>query len=287
MRANQAVHRVATMCRVLDVSSSGYYAWRSRRPSCRAIQDAALCEQIRASHERSRGTYGAPRVWADLRAGGVVVSRKRVARSMRALGLAGVSRRRPIVTTRRSDQARPAPDLVERVFTAKGPNRLWVSDITYVPTAAGFVYLAVVVDVWSRRVVGWSMASHLRTELVLAALEMALRQRRPTEVIHHSDQGCQYTSIAFGKRCREAGVKPSTGSVGDCYDNAMCESFFATLECELLGRRRFLTRQEARKEVFEFLEGWYNPHRRHSALGYLSPAEFERRHLAERLEVAA
>jgi putative transposase len=156
MRANQAVHRVATMCRVLDVSSSGYYAWRSRRPSRRAVQDAALCEQIRASHERSRGTYGAPRVWADLRAGGVVVSRKRVARLMRALGLAGVSRRRPIVTTRRSDQARPAPDLVERVFTAKGPNRLWVADITYVPTAAGFVYLAVVVDVWSRRVVGWS-----------------------------------------------------------------------------------------------------------------------------------
>lgn len=287
MRANQAVHKVATMCRVLGVSSSGYYAWRSRRPSRRAVQDAALSERIRASHERSRGTYGAPRVRADLRAGGVVVSRKRVARLMRALGLVGVSRRRYIVTTRRNEEARPAPDLVDRAFTAEGPNRLWVADITYVPTAAGKFYLAVVVDVWSRRVVGWSMASHLRTELVLAALEMALSQRRPAEVIHHSDQGCQYTSIAFGNRCREAGVKPSMGSVGDCYDNAMCESFFATLECELLDRRRFLTRQQARTEIFQFVEGWYNPHRRHSALGYISPAEFERRYFSERLELAA
>jgi putative transposase len=155
---------------------------------------------------------------------------------------------------------------------------LWIADITYVPTWAGFLYLAVVVDAWSRRVVGWSMATHLRTELVLEALNMALGQRRPGEVIHHSDQGCQYTSIAFGLRCREAGVRPSTGSVGDCFDNAMCESFFATLECELLDRRRFRTQAEARMAIFDFIEGWYNPHRRHSSLGYESPLSYEKLH---------
>jgi putative transposase len=204
------------------------------------------------------------------------VSRKRVARLMREAGLRGASRRRPITTTVR-DANRPAPDLVKRDFTAAGRDRLWVADITYIPTVSGFLYLSVVVDAWSRRVVGWSMATHLRTELVLEALNMALGQRRPQEVIHHSDQGTQYTSIAFGQRCREAGVRPSMGSVGDCFDNALCESFFATLECELLERRRFRTQGEARMAVFEFLEGWYNPQRRHSALGYLSPAEFERR----------
>jgi putative transposase len=196
---------------------------------------------------------------------------------MREAGWVGASRRRRIATTVRDGKARPAPDLVKRDFTSQRRDQLWVADITYIPTAVGFLYLAVVVDAWSRRVVGWSMATHLRTELVLAALDMALEQRRPHEVIHHSDQGTQYTSIAFGQRCREAGVRPSMGSVGDCFDNALCESFFATLECELLERRRFKTPEEARSAVFEFLEGWYNRHRRHSALGYLSPAEFERR----------
>jgi putative transposase len=156
------------------------------------------------------------------------------------------------------------------------PNRLWVADITYVPTWAGFLYLAVVLDAFSRKVVGWAMETHLRTELVLAALNMALGQRRPAEVIHHSDQGSQYTSLAFGKRCQETGVRPSMGSAGDCFDNAMCESFFATLECELLERRRFKTQVEARMAIFDFIEGWYNPHRRHSALGYRSPIEYER-----------
>jgi putative transposase len=164
---------------------------------------------------------------------------------------------------------------VNRDFTATGPDQLWVADITYIKTWVGFLYLAVVLDAWSRRVVGWSMALHLRTELVLEALDMALWQRRPKAVIHHSDQGCQYTSIAFGQRCRQAGVRPSMGSRGDCYDNAMCESFFATLECELLDRRSFRTQAEARMAIFDFIEGWYNPHRRHSALGYLSPALFE------------
>jgi len=183
----------------------------------------------------------------------------------------------------RDRDARPAPDLVERNFTAAAPNRLWVADITYIPTWAGFLYLAVVLDVFSRRIVGWAMETYLRTELVLKALDMALGQRRPGEVIHHSDQGSQYTSLAFGQRCREAEVRPSMGSVGDCFDNAMCESFFATLECELLDRRRFKTQIEARMAVFDFIEGWYNPHRRHSALDYLSPINYERSHLQQTL----
>jgi len=275
--ANQAKYSVRRMCDLLGVSPSGYYAWKSREASSRAVADKELRDQIGAIYERSRGTYGAPRIQAELAANGTRVSRKRVARLMREAGWVGASRRRRIATTVRDVKARPAPDLVNRDFTSPGRDRLWVADITYIPTAAGFLYLAVVVDAWSRRVVGWSMATHLRTQLVLAALDMALEQRRPREVIHHSDQGTQYTSIAFGQRCREAGVRPSMGSVGDCFDNALCESFFATLECELLERRRFKTQEEARSAVFEFLEGWYNRHRRHSALGYLSPAEFERR----------
>jgi len=275
--AHQAVHRVTTMCRVLGVSPSGYYAWRKRPLAPRARADGALTAQIQVVHRESRGTYGAPRIHADLAAQGVRVGRKRVARLMRTVGLQGVSRRK-FRTTVRDETARPAPDLVDRQFTAAGPDRLWVADITYVPTWAGFLYLAVVLDAWSRRVVGWAMATHLRTELVLAALDMAVAQRRPTDVIHHSDQGCQYTSLAFGRRCREAGVRPSMGSVGDAYDNALCESFFATLECELLDRQRFPTQAEARLAVFDFLEGWYNPRRRHSALDYLSPMRFERTH---------
>jgi len=197
---------------------------------------------------------------------------------MKESGVAGVSRRRSVRTTRRDPAARPAPDLVDRKFAASGPNQLWVADITYVPTLAGFLYLAVVLDVWSRKIVGWAMSSRLATQLVLEALAMAVEQRRPaSSVIHHSDQGCQYTSTEFGKRCREAGVRPSMGSVADCYDNAMCESFFATLECELLDRMRFADRQEAELAVFDFIEGFYNTHRRHSALANLSPAAFELR----------
>jgi putative transposase len=194
---------------------------------------------------------------------------------MKASALRGVSRRKSTVTTRRDRSARPAPDLVDRKFVADKPNALWVGDITYVPTWAGFLYLAVVLDVWSRKIVGWAMASHLRTSLVTAALDMAIAQRSPADVIYHSDQGCQYTSIEFGKRCREAGVRPSMGSVGDCYDNAMCESFFATLECELIDRSTFRNHDEARDAIFDFIEGFYNTHRRHSALGYHSPVQFE------------
>ena len=263
------------MCRVLEVSSSGYYAWRKRQPSKRTQEDQQLRQKIRTIHERSRGTYGAPRIHAELADAGVHVGRKRVARLMRAENLRGVSRRKVQHTTQRKPGARPAPDLVQRNFTASAPNRLWVADITYVATWSGWLYLAVVVDVWSRKVVGWAMSTHLRTTLVIEALQMAVQQRRPQGVIHHSDQGSQYTSVAFGQRCREAGVRPSMGSVGDCYDNALCESFFATLECELLDRNTFHSPTEARQAVFTFIEGWYNPHRRHSAINYLSPNRYE------------
>jgi putative transposase len=273
------MYPIATMCRLLGVSASGYHAWQGRAPSARAQGDAALLDRIRKIHSASRNTYGAPRIHAELADEGISVGRKRVARLMRAAGLVGVSRRKWVRTTRRDEAARPAPDLVERDFTADAPDRLWVADITYIATWAGFLYLAVVLDAFSRRVVGWAMATHLRTSLVLDALDMALAQRRAKDVIHHSDQGSQYTSLAFGRRCREAGVRPSMGSVGDCYDNALCESFFATLECELLDRHRFRTQAEARMAVFEFIEGWYNPHRRHSSIGYLSPINYERNHI--------
>jgi putative transposase len=209
-----------------------------------------------------------------------------VARLMLNAGLVGVSHRKSTVTTVR-DGARQAPDLVDRNFTVDQPNRLWVADITYIPTWGGFLYLAVVLDAFSRRIVGWSMATTLHMQVVLDALNMALWQRRPSGVIHHSDHGSQYTSIEFGKRCREAGVRPSMGSVGDAYDNAMAESFFATLECELLDRCRFKTQAEARMAVFQFIEGFYNPRRRHSSLGYLSPIAFERQYAATALEPGA
>ena len=275
MKVNQAAYRIASMCRLLGVSPSGYYAYWTREPSARSKRDAQLKARIQAIHSWSRGTYGAPRIHAELADEGTHVGRKRVARLLRELGLAGVSRRKRTRTTRRDHDARPAPDLVERHFVASRPDALWVADVTYVPTWAGFVYLAVVVDAFSRRVVGGSMATHLRTELVLEALNMALWQRRPASVIHHSDQGCQYTSFAFGKRCRLMGVRPSMGSVGDCYDNAMAESFFATLECELIDRHSFKTQAEAKMAIFEFIEGWYNPHRRHSSLGQQSPLNYE------------
>ena len=276
MSANQAAFSIAAMARVLGVSESGYHAWRSRPPSARAVEDKMLLKKIRTVHATSRETYGSPRIHAELRATGHRHGRKRIARLMRGAAVTGASRRRKgVTTTRRDKNARPAPDLVDRDFTAGGPDKLWVADITFVPTANGFMYLAVVLDAWSRKIVGWSMANHLRTELVLDALEMAIGQRRAGDVIHHSDQGSQYTSLAFGGRCREIGVRPSMGSVGDAYDNAMCESFFATLECELLERRRFASQAEAKMACFSFIEGWYNPVRLHSALGYRSPMDYE------------
>jgi len=276
MTANQAVHSITRMASTLGVSRSGFYAWAERGPSSRAVADAGLIKQIRAVYEASRQTYGAPRIHAELAENGIQVGRKRVERLMKAGGLKGVSRRKAVRTTIPDNRVRPASDLVDRNFTADRPNQLWVADITYVPTWAGFLYLAVVLDAFSRRIVGWAMGYDLKAQLVLDALNMAIGQRKPKDVIHHSDQGSQYTSIAFGLRCKEAGVRPSMGSVGDAYDNAMCESFFATLECELLARRKFQTKAEARMAVFEFIEGWYNPGRRHSALGYQSPINYEK-----------
>jgi putative transposase len=275
VKANQALFRVATMCRVLEVSRSGFYAWRKRAPSARAQANAVLLAAIEEIHKESDKTYGAPRIHAELEERGPQASLNRVARVMKEAEIQGVSPRKWKRTTLRAKGTRPAPDLVDRDFTATGPNQLWVADITYISTWAGFLFLAIVLDVWSRRIVGWAMATHLKTDLVLQALDMALEQRRPWGVIHHSDQGCQYTSLAFGRRCDLMGVRPSMGSVGDAYDNAMAESFFGTLECELLDRYSFRTPVEARTAVFRYIEGWYNPRRRHSSLGYLSPAKFE------------
>lgn len=277
MRAYQADYPITMLCRMLEVSPSGFYAWCKRPPSARRQADMMLGDRIEALYRQSRSTYGRPRLHADLRDEGIAISGKRLARLMRERHIHGVSRRKGTITTIRDRDARPAPDLVDRKFRADRPDQLWVADITYIPTWAGFLYLAVVLDVYSRRIVGWAMANHLRTELVLEALDMAIFRRRPNDVIHHSDQGCQYTSIAFGKRCEKEGIRPSMGSVGDCYDNAMCESFNATLECELLANHKFKNQREAALEVFDFIEGWYNPHRRHSALGYLSPNNYERR----------
>jgi len=265
------------LCRVHNVSESGFYAWSSRTPAARARANLALGDRIEAIYRQSRSTYGRPRIQAELLDCGIRAGDKRVARLMRERQCYGASRRKWIVTTTRDREATASADLVKRDFTASLPDQLWVADITYVPTYTGFLFLAVVLDVCTRRVVGWATANHMRKELVVDALDMAIFRRRPKAVVHHSDHGSQYTSIAFGKRCKEAGVTTSMGSIGDCFDNAMCESFNATLECELLAQNRFKTQREASLAIFDFIEGWYNPHRRHSALGYLSPNNFERR----------
>ncbi len=279
MKANQAEYPVQMMARTLGVSRSGFYAFYNRPPSVRSMADAELYERIEEIHTHSKQTFGAPRIHAELGDEGIHVGRKRIARLMKANGLRGVSRRKYVVTTQRDPRARPASDLEDRNFYADAPNVLWVADITYVPTWAGFLFLAVVLDAFSRRIVGWAMGDRQKAQLVIDAMNMAITQRKPQNVIHHSDQGSQYTSVAFGLRCKEMGVRASTGSVGDCFDNAMCESFFATLECELLDRRKFKTKTEARGACFEFIEGWYNPSRRHSALGYQSPINYERNKL--------
>jgi putative transposase len=275
----KARYPVRILCSALGVSPSGYYAWRARGPSARAVSDAALASEIRRSHARSRGTYGVPRIHADLAEAGHRVSRKRVARLMRRDGLAGVHRRRFVRTTIRDAEAESFPDLVDRDFRAPGPDRLWVADITELPTRSGSCYLASIADAFSRRVVGWSMATHMRAELVTAALDAAIVRRRPgTDLIHHSDHGTQYTSLAFGRRLRESGIGASMGSVGDCYDNAMAESFFATLETELIDRSDWANPAEAKAAVFEYIEVFYNRIRRHSSLGNLSPEQFEERY---------
>jgi putative transposase len=282
IEAEKAAHSVPMLCRMLGVSRSGYYAWRSRPPSERARFDAVLSEKIETIHRNSRATYGAPRVHAELRALGIRCGRKRVARLMRRAKLRGCLRGRRIKTTYRAALQQAAPDLVERNFVAGEPDRLWVADITYVRSGEGFVYLAFILDVCSRRVVGWSMATHLRTGIVVDALQMAIARRKPAPgLVHHSDRGVQYTSLSFSKRLEDEGLLPSMGRVGSAYDNALAESFVATLKTELLYRNTWPTRQAARTAIFEYIEGFYNTRRRHSALSYLSPAEFEEVRLVE------
>jgi putative transposase len=271
-------HSVPLMCRVLGVSRSGYYAWRFQPSSVRRLSDTALNGRIERIHRDSRGIYGAPRIHAQLRAEGVRLGNKRVGRLMREVGLEGCHRRRKKTprTTLADPRAVPAPDLVERNFAPEATNKLWVADISYLPTQEGFDYLAFVLDAYSRRCVGWAMADHLRAELVTDALEMALGRTGPAPgLIHHSDRGSQYTSVAFGQRLAEAGAVPSMGSVADPYDNALAESFVATLKRELVERVSWPTRQSVRSALFEFIEVFYNRRRLHSALGYRSPAEYE------------
>lgn len=279
IETEKANHRISRMCRVLKVSKSGFYGWRDRPPSDRARADAMLLEKIARIHRDSRETYGAPRIHFELRVLGVRCARKRVARLMREAGLFGCGgRRRKARTTLRSRSERtpPAPDLVERNFTPEAPDRLWVADITYVRTWEGWLYLAFVLDTYSRKVVGWSMSNSLRTELVVDALNMAIYTRRPQlGLIHHSDRGSQYTSVEFGSRLRKEGLLPSMGSVADVYDNSMAESFVSTLKRELIQRHSWPNRQTARTAIFEYIEGFYNTRRRHSALGHLSPSDYE------------
>jgi putative transposase len=266
------------MCRVLKVSHSGFYSWRKRLPCKRHEQDMQLSSLIHAIHRRSRCSYGSPRIRDELAdEHRWRVGRKRVARLMRRQGIQGVMRAKYVVTTKSDVQASPVPDQVQRHFNACTANQLWVADFTYVPTAAGVLYLAIVMDVYCRRIVGWSMREDMSAELVLDAVRMALLQRRPVGVIHHSDHGSQYTSQAFADLCEKANVSLSMGSIGDAYDNAMAESFFATIKTELIHQQRFANHSEARAAIFEYIEGWYNPYRRHSALGHLSPINYERR----------
>ncbi len=274
--AKKSQHPVSLLCGVLGVSRAGYYAWRDRSPSPRALRDAQLSEQIAEIHDESQGTYGWPRIHAELRHRGVRASRKRVARLMRRAGLSGMVRRRKGRTTIRVPGVATAPDLVRRDFAPTAPNRLWVADLTEIATWEGKLYLAVVVDCYSRRCVGWAMAEHMRAELVVEALEMAIWQRRPDAgLVHHSDRGGQYVSLIFGQTARDAGIAVSMGAKGCALDNAVCEAFFATLKKELTRRRSWPTRRDLQTAVFAWIEGWYNRRRLHSTLGYLSPADYE------------
>jgi putative transposase len=276
IRAERANFPVSLLCRTLGVSRSGFHAFWRRPPCERALKDAELVERIKAIHKRSRGTYGAPRVHAELRHEGIDVGRKRVERLMRSRGLSGLVRRRRGRTTIRVPGVKVANDLVRRDFNPVSPNQLWVADITHVPTWEGWLYLAVVVDCYSRRCVGWSMRDHLRAELVTEALEMAVTRRKPDSgLVHHSDQGSQYVSLTFSQRCRDAGIALSMGARGCALDNAVCESFIGSLKKELLRRRSWPTKREAQSAIFEWIEGWYNRRRLHSTLGYVSPMEYE------------
>ena len=281
--AEKATHSISTLCRVLDVSRSGFHAWAARRPSARQVEDERLRARIKQIHAANRGVYGSPRIHAELvLAEGERVGRKRVERLMRAAAISALQPRRRGRTTIAVPGVRVAEDLVDRAFLASAPNRLWVADITYLQTWEGWLYLVAVQDVFSRRIVGWAMDNHMRTELVSDALQMALAQRRPAPgLIWHSDQGSQFVSLAFGQQARAAGIAQSMGSKGDCYDNAVAETFFATLKKELIYRHSWPQQAELRTEVFDFIETFYNRRRRHSTLAMMSPADYERSQTAQ------
>lgn len=284
VEAHRSRFAVGLLCQVVDLRASTYYDRRPggphSRPSAKAVADAALLERIEAIHERSRATYGSPRVHAQLVLDGHRVGRSRVERLMRQHALQGVCLRRHWRTTIADPDQAKAPDLVKRQFTADAPNRLWVADFSYVRTQQGFLYLAGVLDVFSRRLVGWSMSDRMTTPLVLSALEMGLFRRdvQRGQLTHHADHGSQYTSLAFSQRLADAGIAASMGSVGDAYDNSMIESFWGTIKSELLYRHVWASRHDAEMAIFEWIESWYNRERLHSALGYLSPEQFEQQH---------
>jgi putative transposase len=280
--AEKTNYPVAVMCRVFAVNRTGFHNWERRAPSDRALADAWLSERIKQIHDSSRGVYGAPRTHAELRIEhDIRVGRKRVARLMKAGAISGVRPRKQWRTTIRIPGITPATDLVERQFQPERPNVLWVSDITYLRTGEGWLYLAAVQDTYSRAIVGWSMATHMRASLVVDALKMALARRRPGPgLIHHSDQGSQYVSLAFGRAAREAGIAVSMGSRGDAYDNAVAETFFATIKKQLVNRRSWPSRLELQSAVFEYIEAFYNRRRRHSTLGMLSPTDYEQLRLS-------
>jgi putative transposase len=283
-------HSVSRMSRVLGVTAAGYYAWRNRPRSARAVEDEHLKERIAFHHAASRGTYGVPRLYDDLADEGIHISRKRVARLMRELGIAGVSGREGTRRRRKSTVAETdaVADLVRRDFTADAPNQVWFADITYVPTWEGWLFLAVVMDACTKRIVGWSMRHDLKSDIVVDALGMATTMRRPgAGLVHHSDRGAQYRSLAFGKSLRDSGILASMGATGVPHDNPVTESVMATIKKDCVHRHRFKTRDEARFAIFDYIEGFYNPHRRHSSLGNLSPAEFERRLEHRQLQAAA
>ncbi len=275
--AEKATYPVAVLCRALGVNRTSFHDWERRAPSERALTDAWLLEQIKQIHDAKRRVYGAPRIHAELRLGlGVRVGRKRVERLMKQAGISGLVPRKRGRTTIHVPGVRVADDLVERCFRPASPNVLWLADITYLRSWEGWLYLAAVQDAYSRTIVGWSMADHMRAELVVDALNMALHRRRPGRgLVHHSDQGSQYVSLGFGQAARDAGIAISMGSKGDAYDNAVAESFFATLKKELIHRRSWPTKRELGSAVFEYIEAFYNRERRHSTLGMLSPAEYE------------
>ena len=276
IRTEKATYPVRVLCRTLQVSTSGFYAWCRRGLSARALEDAALKVEIRAAHAASKKTYGSPRILEDLKANDRHVGRKRVARLMREEGIEGQRKRRFRTTTDSRHSHPVAKNHLDRNFTASAPNQVWVSDITYIWTREGWMYLAAVMDVFSRRVVGWSMDSRIDQALALDALDMALRTRQPgSGLLHHSDRGVQYAATAYQEQLRKAGIVCSMSRKGDCWDNAVAESFFSTLKAELVHRMDYASRDQAWASVFDYIEAFYNPRRRHSSLGYSSPLEYE------------